>query len=279
MEGQAEGVTQGTEPVSTPDSSPESIEQGPHETQSSEPKSKEYNFKQMRENLSRLENERKAWEAERAGIQRDLQALRQDPKNGLRQLAQSLGVDVNTLIEKAAEAKSDIPDINFDQYEPETAKIFKFFQSEIAKVREIEKWKSEFEQKTQKEQMEINSKSLQSRFDKDLIEAGFLDKNGQGDMERLDTITDAVWAKLYKATNGRPEMATIEQYQEARDQVFKGFSAHKSQTLQQTVTKSVPSSGSKNGAATTAKPAMTREQRIAFLADMAKQNSSWGFDS
>jgi len=278
MEGQAEGVTQGTEPVSTPDSSPESIEQGPQETQGqSEPKSKDYNFRQMRENLSRLENERKAWEAERAGIQRDLQALRQDPKNGLKQLAQSLGVDVKTLIETATEAQE--PQINFDQYEPETAKLLKHLYEKANRVDQIEKWKSEFEQKTQKEQMEINSKSLQSRFDKDLIEAGFLDKNGQGDMERLDTITDAVWAKLYKATNGRPEMATTEQYQEARDQVFKGFSAHKSQTLQQTVTKSVPSSGSKNGAATTAKAPMSREQRISFLADMAKQNSSWGFDS
>ncbi len=277
MEGQAEGVTQGTEPVSNPDSSPESIEQGSHEAQSqSEPKSKDYNFKQMRENLSRLENERKAWEAERAGIQRDLQALRQDPKNGLKQLAQSLGVDVKTLIETA---ESQEPQINFDQYEPETAKLLKMLYEKASRVDQIEKWKQEFEQKNEQTYIQQNSKSLEERFDKDLIDAGFLDKNGQGDMERVETIADAIWAKLNKATNGKPELATAEQYQQARDRVFKGFSAHKNQTLQQAVTKSVPSSGSKNGAATTAKPTMSREQRIAFLADMAKQNSSWGFDS
>lgn len=278
MEGQAEGVMQGTEPVSTSDSSPESIEQGAQASEGqSQPKSKDYNFRQMRENLSRLENERKAWEAERAGIQRDLQALRQDPKNGLRQLAQSLGVDVKTLIETATEPQE--PQVNFDQYEPETAKLLKLLYEKANRVDAIEKWKSEFEQKTQKEQMEFNSRSLQSQFDKDLTEAGFLDKNGQGDMGLIDTLTEAVWAKLYKATNGKPELASIDQYKEARDQIFKGFSAHKNQTLQQTVTKSVPSSGSKNGAATTAKPPMTREQRISFLADMARQNSSWGFDS
>lgn len=278
MEGQAEGVMQGAEPASTPDSSPESIEQGAHETQSqSEPKSKDYNFKQMRENLSRLENERKAWEAERASIQRDLQALRQDPKNGLKQLAQSLGVDVKTLIETATEPQE--PQINFDQYEPETAKLLKMLYEKASRVDQIEKRWTEFEQKNEQTYLQQNSKSIDDRFNKDLIDAGFLDKNGEGNMEIVENISDSIWAKLSKATNGRPELATAEQYVQARDKVFKGFSAHKNQTLQQTVTKSVPSSGSKNGAATTAKVPMSREQRVAFLADMARQNSSWGFDS
>src|SRR4051812_47265555 len=110
---QAEGVTQGSEaPQSTSqDSTPESIETGDthssegntSEPQGDQPKSKEYNFKQMRENLNRLETERKQWLSEKEGLKNATaldQALRTNPKETLRILSQQLGVDLKTLMEE-----------------------------------------------------------------------------------------------------------------------------------------------------------------------------------
>lgn len=281
MEGQ-EGVQQGQE--SAPDSSPESNvqESQPVEAQP-QPKGKDYNFKQLRESVNRLEQERKTWLEEKQKLQSAAQLdqmLRTDPRTGLKQIAQALGIDIKTLIE----AQSEIPQIDFEQYEPKTAQLLKFLHDRAAKVEQLEQWKEQFEQKTeltQRQQQEAfiekNVSVLENRFRDDLIKDGFLDKDGNGDQDVVELIRSAVVEKL--AQQGDPRLATLEQYQAARAQVLKGLSAHKNTTLKNTVTKDVPATGSRNGAATTAKIPVTREQRLAFLADMAKSNPNWGFDS
>jgi len=250
------------------------------------PKSKEYNFKQMRESLSRFENEKKQWTEERQKLQGAAaidQMLRKDPRSGLKQIAQALGVDLKTLIE-AQEQKSDMPQINFDEYEPGTAQLLKFLHSRASEVDSLKQWKSEFEQrleqdqrKSQETQIQRNVATLEDHFQSDLIKDGYLDKEGNGDQDVVDLIRGAIVERL--SQHGDPRLATVEQYQQARAQVLKGLSAHKNKTLQNTVTKGVPPSGSRNGSATTAKTPVTKEQRLAFLEDFAKTQQNWGFDS
>lgn len=295
MEGQAEGVMQdgGAPQADVSGSSPEPVESGSHDNgnshesqgqsgSSDQQKSKDYNFRQMRENLSRLEAERKQWQSERETLQGAAaidQMLRADPRAGLKQIAQQLGIDIKTLLD----AQPQTPKIDYSQYDPETASLLKYLDEKASKVDALEQWKNQFEQKselTQRQQQEQfvqqNVKNLENRFFEDLVKDGFLDKNGKGNMEVVDLIKDAILSKLAQQVD--PRLATIEQYQTARTQVLKGLSAHKSKTLQNTVTQSVPSTGSKNGAATTANPVMSREGRIAALAQAAKANTTWGFE-
>jgi hypothetical protein len=296
MEGiQAEGVTQGTEQpqVGAEDSSPESIEtggesqssEGSQESQAQRAGDKEINFKKMRESVNRLESERAQWLAEKEKLQTAAEIerlLRADPRGGLKQLAQALNVDIKTLIE--AQKESDIPQINFEQYEPETAKLLKFLHDRASKVEQLEQWKGDFERRIEESQkqsemsrIQQNTTSLDQRFADDMVKHGFLDKDGNGDMDVVDLISEAVLSKLSK--KGDPRLASVEDYNKATEQVLKSLSSLKNKTLQTTVTKSVPASGSRNGSATTAKPAVTREQRIAMLEDMAKSNTNWGFSS
>lgn len=292
FEPQAEGVTQGTESpqAGTEDSTPESIETGASQSQEgSESKGqsndKEINFKKLRESVGRLEAERAQWHSEREALRGASELdkmLRKDPKNGLQTIAKTLGVDLKALIE--SQAQSEIPKIDFEQYEPETGKLLKFLHDRASKVEQLEQWKSEFEQKiensnqqTQQEKIERNMEVLEHKFVENLIKDGYWDKNGQGDMKVVNLIRKAVLAEL--AEKGDPRKASIEQYQAAYSDVIESLSAHKNKTLQTTVTKSVPATGSRNGTATTAKSVVTKDQRIAMLADMAKSNSDWGFSS
>ena len=250
------------------------------------PKSKEYNFKQMRESLSRFENEKKQWTEERQKLQGAAaidQLLRKDPRSGLKQIAQALGVDLKTLIE-AQEQKSEMPQINFDEYEPSTAQLLKFLHSRASEVDSLKQWKSEFEQRIEQDQkrnqesyVQRNMATLQEHFNADLIKDGYLDKDGNGDQDVVDIIRRAIVDILRES--GDERLATVEQYKAAHAQVLKGLSAHKSKTLQNTVTKGVPPSGSRNGSATTAKVPVSREQRLAFLEDVAKAQQNWGFES
>jgi len=288
MEGQ-EGVqnTEGTVTDSSPESEAQSNTQATQPEVQSQPKGKDYNFKQLRESVNRLEQERKTWLEEKQKLQGAAQLdqmLRTDPRTGLKQIAQALGIDIKTLIEAEKAAQSEMPQIDFEQYEPKTAQLLKFLHDRAAKVEQLEQWKEQFEQKTeltQRQQQEAfiekNVSVLENRFRDDLIKDGFLDKDGNGDQDVVELIRSAVVEKL--AQQGDPRLATLEQYQAARAQVLKGLSAHKNTTLKNTVTKDVPATGSRNGAATTAKIPVTREQRLAFLADMAKSNPNWGFDS
>lgn len=288
---QAEGVTQGTDSPQSgaEDSTPESIETGDSQSmqgdQEAAQNSKEINFKRLRESVNRLEAERKQWVSERENLKGAAeldQMLRKDPKGGLQQLAKTLGVDLKTLIE--AKAQSEIPQVDFGQYDAETGKLLKFLHDRASKVEQLEQWKSEFEQKvestqqqSQQERVQRNMEVLENKFVENLIKDGYWDKNGQGDMKVVNLIRRAVLAEL--AENGDPRQASPEQYQAAYSDVIDSLSAHKNKTLQTTVTKSVPASGSRNGAATTAKPVVTKEQRISMLADLAKNNSDWGFGS
>lgn len=289
---QAEGVTQGAEQpqVSAQDSTPESIETGAAqhgevnaEPSVNQPKSKEFNFKQLRENVSRLEAERKEWLAKEQKLQSAAQleqALLNDPQGTLKVLARNLRIDPKVLFEEL-QPKSELPPIDFEQYEPETAKLLKFLHDRAAKVEQLEQWKDQFEREIKdnqrqasEKQMSQNMASLEEKFSSALIKDGFLDEKGNGDMEVVEVVRDAVTARL--AQFGDPRLATIEQFQDAYAKVSKGLSAHKTKTLQNTVTKNIPSSGSRNGAATTAKPVMTKEQRIAELANASKQ--MFGFE-
>lgn len=272
-----------SEVTEAPVSSPETTE-APQSQEA--PKSKEYNFKQMRESLSRFENEKKQWTEERQKLQGAAaidQLLRKDPRSGLKQIAQALGVDLKTLIE-AQEQKSEMPQINFDEYEPSTAQLLKFLHSRASEVDNLKQWKSEFEQRIEQDQrkaqethLQRNTATLEEHFQSDLIKDGYLDKEGNGDQDVVDLIRGAIVERL--SQHGDPRLATVEQYQQARAQVLKGLSAHKSKTLQNTVTKGVPPSGSRNGSATTAKVPVSREQRLAFLEDFAKTQQNWGFES
>jgi hypothetical protein len=288
-EGQAEGVTQdaGQPQSDIQDSAPESIEtgeaqasEGGSEPQGDQPKSKEYNFKQMRESLSRLETERKQWLTEKESLQGAAaidQLLRQDPKAGLQKIAKALNIDLKTLIDAQ---QSELPQINLEGYDPETGRLLKFLHDRASKVEQLEQWKNEMEQRfeqtqrqTQETQLQQNVKTIDEMFRNDLIKNGYWDKDAKGKTETVELIESAILERL--ARHGDPRLATGEQYQEEASKVFKALSAHKNQTLQNTVTKSVPSSGSRNGAPTTAKPAMTKEQRLAIMEETAYQMPTW----
>lgn len=280
---QEQGVTQGNEAPQhvAQDSAPESIVQGDAQNDNSgaqgdQPKSKEFNFKQMRENVSRLENERKQWLAEKEHLQSAAELeryLRKDPKEGLKHVAKTFGVDLKTLIE--AQSQSELPQIDFQQYEPETGKLLKFLHDRAAKVEALEQWKEQFEQKIEEGQKQAsesqrsqNMSSLDEKFESALVKDGFMDPEGNGDQDLIEIVRGAVLAKL--AQQGDPRLATPQMFQEAYLKVSKGLTAHKNKTLQNTVTKSLPPTGSKQGQATTAKPAMSRDQRIAQIAEASK---------
>lgn len=283
LEEQAEGVTQdvGTPQTDVQDSTPESIETGETQPQEGDslpegdqPKSKEYNFKQMRENVSRLEasleKERKAWLEEKEGLRNAAQldrALRQDPRGGLKYIAQQFGVDLKTLIEASQPAQNDLPQINFEQYEAGTAKDLKLLHDEIQGLRQ---WKTQFEQKidtTQKqaheEKIQQNMTSLEDSLNTKLVKDGYLDKNGNGNESLIETISDAVYAKLAKI--GDPRLATPEQLQEAYSRSIAGLSAHQKETLKKTVKTDVPLSGSRKGSIPFGKAKMTEEERISSI--------------
>lgn len=284
-EQQAEGVTQDI--VNTlsdgQDSAPESIDSGSQENevvsepQADQPGSKEYNFKQMRENLNRLEVERKSWLNEKQTLSgaADLDKwIRSDPKNfefilGLRngQNPQELAARIYQA-QKAQEAQSDQPQINFEQYEPETAKLLKAMWE---KANGLEQWKTKFEQQiqqsqqqAQQQQVQQNSDSLDSHFDNNLIRDGYLDATGKGDPAVIELIQSAVLAKLCAMTD-TPRLATSKQVDDAYATVMNGFSALQKQTLKKTVKTDVPLSGSRKGSVPMGKAKMTEEERISSI--------------
>lgn len=287
MEEQAEGVTQNIVDSlgDASDSTPESIENGDSqesevvdsaEVVSSEaPKSKEYNFKQMRENLNRFETEKKQWEAERQqlmGAKQLDEVLRKDPITGLKFLAKSLGVDpkklIDEVVERQAQETSDLPKIDFEQYDPETAKLLKFMHDRASKVDQLEQWKNKFEQTIEQSQQEAresqiqqNMASIDSEFDNQLIKDGFMDKDGNGSAELIDVIRDAIISRLTKIS-GDARLATKEQFHEAYKAVSSGLSAHQKQTLKKTVKTDVPLSGSRKGGIPIGKAKMTEDERI-----------------
>lgn len=291
---QAEGVTQGSDApqVEAQDSAPESIVSG--DTQANEegktltegepqPKSKEYNFKQMRATIGKFEAEKKQWESERQQLKNASildNALRTDPKGALKQIAKSLGISPKDLFDELAEAskQGSLPKVNFEQYDPETGALLKGYQSEIEALKQ---WKDEFsksqaqrEQESQNRYVEQNMKTIDKLFNDNLVKDGFMNDKGESDKAVIELIEDAIVAKLAK--HGDPRFATSEQYQEAYRLVTEGLKNHQKQTLKNTVTKSAPPTGSRQGQATTAKTPMTREQRIAELANSAK--AMFGFE-
>lgn len=283
MEGQAEGVTQDTSApeTSVQDSAPESVvnnDAGTSEN-SEAPKSKEYNFKQLREKLGKLEAERQAWTEREKTLQQAAtldRALREDPKGTLKIIAKQLGVNPQDLMDQIAEAeKPQAP--NFEQYDAETGKLLKALWEKANKVDELQQWKDEFS-KTQEQReveareksIETNMNSLDSFLEESLIKDGFLGKNGEGDHELMQDIADMMLAKLAK--HGDPRLATKEQFLSEYNAVIKRFKTLQANTLNKTVTKSVPPTGSRQGAPTVGTPAIDKGQRLGMLADMFKQS-------
>ncbi len=284
---QAEGVTQNIVEALNDgqDSTPESIETGSQENEKSfeqqavQPGSKEYNFKQMRENLTRLETERNQLLQEKqqlSGASELDKWIRSDPKNfefilGLRNghNPQELAARIYQA-QKAQEAQKqdDQSQIDFERYEPETAKILKTMWE---KASALEQWKSKFEQQTeqtqkqaQEERIQNNIATLDTHFDSVLVRDGFLDKQGNGDPAVVQLIRSAVKDMLTDAL-GDARIASKEQVDQAYGVVTQGLSALQKQTLKKTVKTDVPLSGSRKGGVPTNKARMTEEERISSI--------------
>lgn len=287
MEEQATGVTQDiiNSLDSAPDSTPESIDTGnaqesevidPVQAEGVEPQagSKEYNFKQMRENLSRLETERKQWLEERKGLTgaADLDKwIRSDPKNlefiiGLRNGRNPKDLAAQIYAEKVQEQAE--AGFNFEQYDPDTGKLLKTYHD---KLNGLEQWKTQLEQTIQQQQkqdeqtqIDRNMQAINDDFDNQLIKDGYVDANGKGDDSVVELIRHAVIAKLAQSTDD-PRTASKAQFTEAYKAVVNGLSAYQKQTLKKAVKTDVPLSGSRKGSIPIGKTTMTEDERISSI--------------
>jgi len=287
MEEQATGVTQDiiNSLGDIPDSTPESIDNGsaqetenvdPAQAEAQEPQagSKEYNFKQMRENLSRLETERKQWLEERKGLTgaADLDKwIRSDPKNlefiiGLRNGRNPKDLAAQIYAEQVQEQAE--AGFNFEQYDPDTGKLLKTYHDKLSG---LEQWKTQMEQKIQESQqqeqqakIDRNMQAIDNDFDNQLIKDGFVDANGKGDDNVVELIRHAVIAKLAQSTDD-PRTASKAQFNDAYKAVVSGLSAYQKQTLKKAVKTDVPLSGSRKGSIPMGKTSMTEDERISSI--------------
>lgn len=270
-------VTQDTPiPNGVEDSTSESIEGTQPEVPEvkAEAGSKEYNFKQLREQVNRFQTENKTLQEQMKSLEtvRKLDELiRLNPKK--RQA-------FFNLLEQQEERKSDLPEIKFEDYDPDTAKLLKFLSDKAAEVEDLKQWKTQFEQATAQERQQAtekelsrNATTLDSEFNSQLIKDGYLDNDGNGDPKIIGNIRKSVIAEL--AQSGDPRGATREEFHEAYKQVLSELNALKNFTLKKTTTKSVPATGSKNGQATVSKAPVTAADRIAQMAELAQQSAPW----
>lgn len=256
------------EAIAEASASDAAIDEGHAEVKSEEPAaekstqtSKEYNFKQMREQVRQLNSQIKALEGA-ANLEKWLKA---NPDNMRVVMDLMQGRKSQPQPEKSAPSVED----RWKDYAPEVVEAMKELDA-LKQWRAEQERKAEEQSKTQeqKEQEDIqrNMKDLDQGFYDLLVNDGIIGKDGTFDKDLVEMIEDAVQARgtrLY----GDIKRATRSQLNETYKAVTAGLSAHQKYTLRKTVTKEVPPSGSKRGTVPTGKTTMSEQDRLNALTD------------
>lgn len=238
----------------------------PEVEQSAQSNGKDYNWRQMREQLRQRDAQIKALEGA-ANIDK---WLKSNPGN--MRVIMDLMEGKSQQAQAPQQAMSQTPAAQEDPYadfDPVVAEKFR-------KLDAFEQWKAELDrqneqqkasqQKQEQESIQKNMNDLDSSFDEVLVKDGYMGEDGSGDIDLIEMIQDATLARLARKF-GDPTRATRAQMLETYKAVTAGLSAHQKFTLKKTVKQDVPLSGSTRGTVPTGKTTMSEHDRVSTLID------------